>query len=1129
MVGLASAAGLVGFLSEPDAELRVFALKTLDSQIDLLWTEVVDAVPQIEALYEDETFPERELAALVAAKVYYHLQEYNESMVFALGAGKLFKLDKGGEFEETIIAKCVDTFISLSAAQRPAAGDLPANLNSAFPTSGEGASSTAASLTSPITPFSQSALPSKSLLSRQEVPGIDDSHPGGEDASVKKTETPLVLRRGVQGQLQEVIERLFEDCYRQKRYRQVIGIAVEAKSLDVLRKTIVRASDDEKKLNGESRRSEELLEYVLDICMGIVQERGFRNEILKLILDLLNEIPAPDYFSIAKCVVYLNEHSMASTILRQLVEKGDARSLAVAYQISFDLYDNSTQEFLKKVRQEIAELVPEAEEQKIEGEQAEPTENDALLSDQGSSEQKTLGGNSDKLTEEAHAAFKNILAILDGIKSIQLNLEFLYRSNKADIAILNKVRDSLEARNSIFHTAVTLSNAFMHAGTTHDKFFRDNLEWLGKAVNWSKFTATAALGVIHRGNLSQGQKLLQPYLPREHIAGVGGSGSVYSQGGSLYAFGLIYANHGGMAVDLIRDHFKKATEEVVQHGGALGLGVAGMATGDEGIYEDLRNVLYTDSALNGEAVGVAMGLVMLGTGNMRALEDMIQYAHETQHEKIVRGCAMGMALVMYGRQEAADELINGLLADPDPTLRYGGIMTIALAYCGSGSNKAVRRLLHVAVSDVNDDVRRVAVLSLGFILFRKHQSVPRMVELLSESYNPHVRYGAAMALGISCAGTGLDEAIDLLEPMLKDSTDFVRQGALISLAMVLVQQNEAMNPRVSSLRKTMMRMLGDRHEDAMAKFGCAIALGIIDAGGRNCTISLQTQTGNLNMPGIVGAAVFVQYWYWFPLAHFLSLSLAPTSVIGVDQKLEVPIFKFHSNTRPSLFDYPPEQQVKAEEAPEKVKTAVLSTTAQAKRREKRREKQQRRESMDVDQTPTTPKPSEQLPEKMETDEAKGEEEPKEGEKGAVEGQKKKVERERVGYELDNMSRVLPAQLKYLTFPDPRYEPVKRPTGGVVVVLDKQPEEPRETIEMKASKEAKQPAPQADSLSDRLQAAIDAAAMQTPQRPARGMEAAAGAAAAAGVLTAVDEDEEGDEDAPVPNEFQYDTEGEEEEE
>ncbi|KAL4804283.1 armadillo-type protein [Aspergillus unguis] len=1125
MVGLASAAGLVGFLSEPDAELKVFALQTLNAQIDTLWTEVVDAVPQIEALYEDEEFPERGLAALVAAKVYYHLQEYNESMVFALGAGKLFELDNGGEFEETIIAKCVDTFIALSTSQRPASGDQPTNLNTSFPTSIEGASSTSAGLTSPITPFSQSALPSKSLLSRDEVTGAEGAHQG-EDNIQKDIETPLVLKRGVQGQLKAVVERLFEQCFRQKRYRQVIGIAIEAKNLEVLRTTIMRASEDEKQQNGESRGSEELMEYVLDICMGVVQERGFRNEILKLILDLLNEIPSPDYFSIAKCVVYLNEYSMASTILRQLVEKGDARSLAVAYQISFDLYDNSTQEFLQKVHQEISELVPDDAQTKENEEGAK--ESDALLENQSSSVGTT---DESKQTPEMRTAFKNILEILDGIRSIQLNMEFLHRNSRVDLAILNKLRDSLEPRNSIFHTAVTISNGFMHAGTAHDKFFRDNLEWLGKAVNWSKFTATAALGVIHRGNLNQGQKLLQPYLPKDNIAGVGGSGSVYSGGGSLFALGLIYANHGGMAVDYIRDHFKKATEEVIQHGGALGLGVAGMATGDEGIYEDLRNVLYTDSALNGEAVGLAMGLVMLGTGNMKVLEDMIQYAHDTQHEKIVRGLAMGMALIMYGRQEAADELINGLLGDPDPTLRYGGIMAIALAYCGSGSNKAVRKLLHVAVSDVNDDVRRVAVLSLGFILFRKYQSVPRMVELLSESYNPHVRYGAAMALGISCAGTGLDEAIDLLEPMLKDSTDFVRQGALIALAMVLVQQNEAMNPRVSTLRKTMMKMVSDRHEDAMAKFGCAIALGIIDAGGRNCTISLQTQTGNLNMPGIVGAAVFIQYWYWFPLTHFLSLSFAPTSVIGVDQKLEVPVFKFHSNTRPSLFDYPPEQQVKAEEAPEKVKTAVLSTTAQAKRRAARREKAaHRRESMDIDNTPTTPKVADQLPEKMETDEAKGEDELKEGEKEAGEGQKKKVEREKVGYELENMSRVLPAQLKYLTFPDLRYEPVKRPTGGVVVVLDKNPEEDREVIELKASKETRAPAAAipADamqSLQARLQEFQDPASL-TPLR--RGESPIApGASAAAGVLTAVDEDEDGEE-APVPDEFGYTSDGEAEE-
>jgi 26S proteasome regulatory subunit N2 len=77
-----------------------------------------------------------------------------------------------------------------------------------------------------------------------------------------------------------------------------------------------------------------------------------------------------------------------------------------------------------------------------------------------------------------------------------------------------------------------------------------------------------------------------------------------------------------------------------------------------------------------------------------------------------------------------------------------------LAYAGTASNKAIKQLLHVAVSDVSDDVRRAAVMALGFVLLRTPKQVPRVVQLLAESYNPHVRYGAAMALGISCAGTG---------------------------------------------------------------------------------------------------------------------------------------------------------------------------------------------------------------------------------------------------------------------------------------------------------------------------------------------------------------------------------------
>lgn len=105
-----------------------------------------------------------------------------------------------------------------------------------------------------------------------------------------------------------------------------------------------------------------------------------------------------------------------------------------------------------------------------------------------------------------------------------------------------------------------------------------------------------------------------------------------------------------------------------------------------------------------------------------------------------------MALVMYGRQEEADTLIEQLILDKDALLRYGGMYAIALAYCGTGSAAAIRRLLHEAVSDVSDDVRRAAVTAIGFVLARQPQQCPHLVSLLTDSYNPHVRYNFFLPL-----------------------------------------------------------------------------------------------------------------------------------------------------------------------------------------------------------------------------------------------------------------------------------------------------------------------------------------------------------------------------------------------
>ncbi|KAM0750672.1 26S proteasome regulatory complex, non-ATPase subcomplex, Rpn2/Psmd1 subunit [Meredithblackwellia eburnea MCA 4105] len=827
--------------------------------------------------------------------------------------------------------------------------------------------------------------------------------------------------------LEAVVERMFERCERDGEYRQAIGIALSSHRLDVIERVFGASKDAslltwvlqivvrEGVISGSTRAYKNEVGFFAPACL-LSQRRtdylqlSFKPQVLQLLIKLFSSLPSPDYFSICQCFVYLNDPALASNLLSSLLSLSSPSTsslvsednILTAYQIAFDLAETATQEFLEVVR-------------------------------------ATLKG-SESIEAGDESPRARVISILTGEESIKLYLEFLYRNNHTDLLILKGTKDVLESRNSIYHSAVTFMNAFANAGTTSDLFLRENLDWLSRASNWSKFSATAALGVIHKGNLGQGKAILDPYLPQAD----GSSTSVYSEGGSLYALGLVHANHGNAeTLEYLKNALRNSGHsEVLQHGAALGLGVAAMGSGNEEIYDELRNVLFNDSAIAGEAAGYAMGLVMLGTASNKALEEMIQYAHETQHEKIIRGLAIGIAFLMYGKEEEADSLIEKLLADPDAILRYGGIHTIALAYAGTGNNKAIRKLLHVAVSDVNDDVRRAAVTSLGFILFRNPTQVPRIVQLLSESYNPNVRYGAALALGISCAGTGLEDAIALLEPLTKDPVDFVRQGACISLAMILIQQNETINSKVGSVRKIFEKMVGDKHEDAMAKFGAALSQGIIDAGGRNVSISLANKSGSPNMPAVVGMVLFTQFWYWFPLAHLLSLAFTPTAIIGINKDLQIPKFEFISNARPSLFAYPPATKPPTKETVEKVATAVLSTTAKATARAKAKE-QAAGDSMETDEVKPEAKASaddtemktDDAPTASSTTEKAAEASAAAGEEADAAKVVKPKRKEPTSDRLTNLSRVTPAQLPYITFgADSRWVPVRPVHSGASTPL-----------------------------------------------------------------------------------------------
>ena len=877
--------------------------------VDSHWAEIADSLTVIETLAEDESFPHRELAAFVASKVFYHLEEYDDSLRLALTCGRYFNVSSNHQYEVTVVGKCIERYITLRS---------------------EG--------------------------------------------------SPLDAR------LTAIVEDMFTKCYMLGSFKQALGIALEAQHLEKVESSVVKSGD---MLPG-------MLRYCLSVCQNLVTNRKFRLEVIEVLVGLYESQGSKcNYIELATCLHYLGHVKKYAQLLVSLL--ADDNNYLIAFQCAFDLVELQDQHFEVEL---VSELPKDDEDKRL-------------------------------------CSLREILS--EGI-STAMYLDFLYRNNKTDALGLKHLKQAVEQgrKISVLHNASIVAHGYMQAGTSVDSFLRNNLEWLGRASNWAKFSATASLGVIHKGNVTPSMQLLQPYLPADLASGV--SASPFSEGGALYALGLIHAGQGhstkgtealaylAEALEGASRQENDASREPLQHGACLGIGLVAMSSGDPVLQEKLQNIVYNDNAIAGEAAALAMGMNMLGGGSQHAatVEDLLSYAHDTQHEKIIRALALAVAMSMYGQEENAEAMIEQLCRDKDPLLRFGGMYTIGMAFAGTANNAAIRKLLHVAVSDVANDVRRAAVTCLGLVMLNVPQRLPELVALLSESYNPHVRYGSCMALAIGCSSMdNPTEALVLLNTLLEDKVDFVKQGALIASSILLMQHNPEFSPKSKALRAKLSETISDvKHSPTMARMGAIMGTGIIDAGGRNVTIELLARNGFTKAPAVVGMVLWTQYWYWYPMMHMLSLSFTPTCLIGVNDELDLPknFVVECPNVDLKQFNYPKPLEEKKEKKQVRVKTVVLSMTAKAKARESLKH------HGDV------------VMEDPEDDTEQTEEEAR---------QKKEAQDDKeCATNLTNPLRVTPFQNKYIVYnKDQRYLPAveSHHKSGIVVLRDCAPGEPGEII------------------------------------------------------------------------------------
>ena len=73
---------------------------------------------------------------------------------------------------------------------------------------------------------------------------------------------------------------------------------------------------------------------------------------------------------------------------------------------------------------------------------------------------------------------------------------------------------------------------------------------------------------------------------------------------------------------------------------------------------------------------LGLGLLMVGQSESTLAQTnipvLLNYAHDTSHEKIIRALSLSIAMMVYGKEESADVIIEQLSRDRDPIIRYGG-------------------------------------------------------------------------------------------------------------------------------------------------------------------------------------------------------------------------------------------------------------------------------------------------------------------------------------------------------------------------------------------------------------------------------------------------------------------------
>nr|UXY86956.1 26S proteasome regulatory subunit [Cryptomonas paramecium] len=235
---------------------------------------------------------------------------------------------------------------------------------------------------------------------------------------------------------------------------------------------------------------------------------------------------------------------------------------------------------------------------------------------------------------------------------------------------------------------------------------------------------------------------------------------------------------------------------------------------------------------------------------------MLNAVNLIQHENTVRFIFTSLAILCKNKKQIARQIFKKLQPIQNSIIKNGIIGIYALAFYSSSDVKISEEFLKYIFSDTDEDVKRMASLSLGFLFFSKFFFFEKIAQKLITHINPFIRSGGAFAIGISSFFNNSYTAIRLLKKLSIDKVDFVRQSCLVSLALTVSKDKNVL--RKKKMKIFFQKKMFDKNQNEIEKFGTILAhaliVGCCDLDKNDC---------------ICRVFLFVHYWYWIPCILFI--------------------------------------------------------------------------------------------------------------------------------------------------------------------------------------------------------------------------------------------------------------------